>query len=554
MKRQIKKLLGLTAIALAALGGLTTVASAAPIQTVTSGGVTCGQYNRGTGFPATYWDCITPNTNTSNAVTAANAANGLPSNVKTVLTNVNAQIYLFNSPTDYANFSGGSPIGGAFGAIHTGSPNDSTANMAAIFKTATVAGTPNTDLSNYYAGNILQQLGRTYGNNAPANANGDSLKPTDIFFESAINDDRTYLGNTTGVDKPDYPSSATVWGATVAAAYPGKSPWEIFGLRYGSSESFIYGFAVGRQGSTPTVPELNTFLQSYMSTTRLWVTQQVFLVNPQNYQIGNSAGTPYPYPDAVLCVETNGLNVFPLTWWSCVRPYSPTPAAQDVKVYSNTLPVAWQTLLKNAGVKVYAMRNIVSFIDFDGRSPGAYTGVLGFSVHSNPIRSAAFQENFLDETHTGFLDQPQYFSGTILHELGHQFDAVIWNNISYANSVGVLGSVRWQTAIAADKAAFNIGTCASKVDQDRINNGLAPVCANYPGQSNWDVLTQKLYGYKDSDPNPVHVQAIYVELWARAFADRAGGVKPQYQIDVQSRMTNQHSYMNDLWTTGAPHN
>lgn len=196
--KSIKKLLGFAALAIASIGGLSTQAFAAPIQTVTSGGITCGQYNRGAGFPATYWDCITPNTDTSNAVTAANAANGLPANVKTALTNVNAQIYLFNSPADYASFSGGNPIVGAFGAIHTGSPNDGTATMAAIFKTASIAGV-NTDLSAYYKGNILQQLGRIYGPLAPVN-----LKPTDPFFTAAVQDDFLALSNNTGVDQPDY--------------------------------------------------------------------------------------------------------------------------------------------------------------------------------------------------------------------------------------------------------------------------------------------------------------------------------------------------------------
>jgi hypothetical protein len=143
-----------------------TSAFAAPLQTVTSGGITCGQYSRGVGFPATYWDCITPNTNTSNALAAANAANGLPTTVKTALATANAQIYLFSSPAAYASFSGGNPIVDAFGAMHTGSPNDGTATMAAIFKTAIVAQI-NTDMSANYSGNILQQLGRIYGPKAP---------------------------------------------------------------------------------------------------------------------------------------------------------------------------------------------------------------------------------------------------------------------------------------------------------------------------------------------------------------------------------------------------
>lgn len=546
MKR-FKHLSGALALATIGFLGLSTGSMAAPIQTVTHGGVTCGQYNRGAGFPTTYWDCITPNTNTSNAVTGANAAVGLPASVKTVLTNANAQIYLFNNGTDYANFSNGTAIPGALGAKHSGSPNDGTATMAAIFSSATIGGSV-TSLTNYYAADTLQQLGRIYGDNAPANANGDSLSPTAIFFESAINDDRLHLSNTSGVDDPNgyYPSSTTVWGATIAAQYPGKSPWEILGLRYGSIESFIYGFQVGRQGANATVPDLNTVLQSYMPTTRNWISQQFYGVNPQGYVIGDTvAGEVAPWPNAVLCVITQGNATYPLTWYSCVNPYAPSPSAKQVQQYPNTLPTAWKTLLQQANVQVLAMRDINSFIDFDGRSPSTLNGVLGFSVSPGQIRSASFQD-VLPATIPPTTTIAAFTSGTILHELGHQFDRVIWNNISTANSSTVAGSVRWQNAVNADIAAFNALSCATAIDADRQANGLSLICASKPAnQTNFDYLGSTALVGSTSNP----------ELWARAFQKRAGGAQPAYAVAVQNRLGVQMQvYMNDLWTTGAPHN
>jgi len=45
------------------------------------------------------------------------------------------------------------------------------------------------------------------------------------------------------------------------------------------------------------------------------------------------------------------------------------------------------------------------------------------------------------------------------------------------------------------------------------------------------------------------------ELWARAFNRRAGGNIPGYPAAVQIRLgSHMQTYMNDLWSTGSPHN
>lgn len=365
-----------------------------------------------------------------------------------------------------------------------------------------------------------------------------NLKSTDPFFLAALEDDILYLSNN-GVTKPDYPSSTDVWGATIAAAYPGKSPWQILELRYSAAltdPTYVYGLQVGRQGSTATETALNTFLQSYMQTTRNWVSQQVYAVNPKPYLLNGN----------VLCVEQNGSNNFPLIWYACARPYTPSAAALAVNASAHTLKATWQTSLLNAGVQVFVMRNIESFKNFDGRWNGFYKGIAGISTHSGIKRSAAFQEYFIDETHTGFNDLPANMTGTILHELGHQMDAVVWSNISTANSVGVLGSIRWQTAVAADIAAFNALACGIALDVDRAAANMPLVCGTKPaGTSNFAWLGST--ALPGSTGN--------YELWARAFNRRAGGTIPQYESLVQERLgTNMHIYMNDLWSTGAPHN
>lgn len=557
MKRTFKRIMGALVLIIAATGALTsTPASANPIRTVTIGTVKCGEFFRSaTVFPKTYWDCITPDaTGNPAAYTAAIAASGLAANVKTVLTAQNAQIFLFATKADYTTFTGGSGGVSPMGAIHSMTLPAPTGaiQMAAIYSTGTIQGTA-TSFTSYYDANILQQLGRIYGANAPLNSQSDSTQFSGGFFQAAINDDLKYLGNTTTTTKPNYPTSATVWGSTIAAipANVGKTPWEILGLRYGNTPELVYAYQFARQYAYGTLPDLNSILTTHMSTSRNWVSQQVYLVNAQNYQYFNYGTMP---TDAVLCVETNGSNVFPLKWWSCVKAYAPLVADQSVTSQPHSsLSAAWQQLLKDKNVQVYAMRSVRAYKNFTNNAiPANATGIYGISSHTGVPKSAAFRDVFTDAAELNWDDGTTFMSGTIMHELGHQFDRVVWNGTAYSlstannNSLAV-GSVRWQTAVSNDISAFNTGTCAAKVDADRLANSKSAVCGLAKYQTgtwtNFTILAdvEKAYGNNE-------------ELWARAFARRAGGSVPGYETAVQNRMANMHAYMNDLWSTGAPHN
>ena len=560
MKRTISKWMGTLVLILATASSfLSTPANANPLRTVQIGGVTCGEFNRSpTVFPKTYWDCITPNaTGNPAAYTAAIAASGLAANITTVLTAQNAQIFLFATKADYTAFTGGSGGVSPMGAIHSMTLPAPTGaiQMAAIYSTGTVQGTA-TSFVSYYAGNILQQLGRIYGANAPLSPQGahDSTQFSGIFFQSAINDDLKYLGNTTTTAKPNYPTSATVWGNTIASipANVGKSPWEILGLRYGNTPELVYAYQFARQAANATLPDLNSILQTHMSTSRNWISQQVYLVNAQNYRVFNFGPNP---TDAVLCVETNGSNVFPLTWWSCVKAYAPLVADQSVTSQPHSsLSAAWQQLLKDKNVEVYAMRSVRAYKNFTNNAiPAPAIGVYGISSHTGIPKSAAFRDVFTDAAELNWSDGTGFMSGTIMHELGHQFDRVVWKGtavtLSTANNNSLaVGSVRWQTAVNADIAALNAGghpTCAAKVDADRIANSKSAVCEKpeYSGFTNFQILVAAESPYGNNE-----------ELWARAFARRAGGSVPAYETAVQNRMANMHAYMVDLWSTGAPHN
>jgi len=125
-------------------------------------------------------------------------------------------------------------------------------------------------------------------------------------------------------------------------------------------------------------------------------------------------------------------------------------------------------------------------------------------------------------------------------------DILVWSSIATANSATVLGSVRWQTAINDDVTAFNALSCAIAIDADRTTWGLPLKCASKPtGTSNF------AWAHYDALPGSTNNR----ELWARAFNRRAGGNIPGYPAAVQIRLgSHMQTYMNDLWSTGSPHN
>ena len=562
MKRTFRQWAGALALGLCTLGGalLSTSAMAAPLTTVTQGGVTCGEYTRGAGFPDTYWDCITPATggSTQPEWVVATTANALPATLKAGLSGVNTQIFVFANSANYTAFTGAASAATLMGDITSMNVKGAPAKVAAIFSTATIGGTV-TNLTPYYKGIARFQLGRVHSTYVVASP----LKPTDPFFTAAHNDDALYLSNKTTITQAVYPSSAVVWGATIAAAYPGKSPWEILGLRYGNGRDYVYGMQWSEQtAGTSLPPELHTVLNGFMQTTKVWTAQQHFGVTVQ----------PWAANGGVLCVQTGNIAPWPHNWWSCVRPYS--PSANISNVFSSPQsrlppPVGvnpnWRTLLDTAGVKLYAFRDIAYYEDFFGIVSPTTVGVNGISKYTAPVQSSVFQDRYEDVALTIRVDTSPNTSGTIMHELGHQMDKAVWNHISTVNTVGVAGSVRFRNAVNLDKAAFNAaGTCAQVIDADRALATLPAICGlpiyQLPGGPvgatipNWDIMTHSLYKYFDTDANPAHVAEIYEELWARAFARRAGGTYPVYTTLVQNRMPNQQTYMNDLWSTGAPHN
>ena len=548
MKHKILKLF-VRCVAIVGLLASAFVRADVPITTITQGGVTCGEFARGAGFPATYWDCITPTTGGSGQpeFVVANTASALPVNLKAGLQAANTQLFVFATSAAYTSFTGAASASSLMGDIASISVKGSQAKVAAIFATATIGNLP-TNLKPYYAGIARFQLGRIYGTYVAV----APLKPTDPFFTAAVQDDLLYLNANKGdASQPNYPSRVEVWGATIAAQYPGKSPWQVLGERYGNDNSYIYGMQWAEQDATPLPTDLHTTLNGFMQTTKKWTSQQFFGAVRQSYVVNGN----------VLCVETGVTLPWPHTWWNCVRPYTPTIQMDDVFTAAQTqipgtVTANWKLLLHNADVKLYAFRDVSYYEDFTGVAPPKYSNVYGISQYGGQPLSAAFQDAYTDENMVWRINVSQYTAGTIVHELGHELDKVVWSHISSANSAGVLGSIRFRQAVLDDKAAYNkAGTCVQVVDADRIASGLSPICDKYPvGTSNWDVMTLANYGYKDSDPNGTNVALIYEELWAQAFARRAGGTFPTYASTLQNRMSNQHVYMNDLWLKGAPHN
>jgi hypothetical protein len=236
MKRTIQKWLGIVSLALIGSCFVAASASAAPLQTVAIGGVTCGEYTRGSGYPATYWDCITPLTNLSGGQATANSVNSLPANITTVLQTQNAKVFLFANAANYVSFTGATaPPVGALGADTSMTFLAAPTKIAAVFQTATIDGTV-TSLRGNFNAHIRQQMGRIF-----SDASASSLSATGPVFSAAATYDRDYINTFT---------STAVWGSTMAGLHPGKTPWEILGIVYGNSNRQLYGFQVADRFAT----------------------------------------------------------------------------------------------------------------------------------------------------------------------------------------------------------------------------------------------------------------------------------------------------------------
>lgn len=538
MKRTLKSLLALAGLAFIGLGSLLTAspASAAPLQTVTQGGVTCSQYATNYGkYPYTVWNCVHPNAPTTVESNMGSIVRNIPAGpIPTYLTNNNSanlnshvQLYIFTDRNAYASFfSVTAPAANALGARTT--------NAAAAFSTATINSVV-TDLTNYYNGHLLQQIGRLWDVQ-------QGTQSVSTLYTTAYRYDRDWMG-LQGATPHD--ASVAIWGATIANQFPTLGPTAILGQLYGASDPEMYGYQFERLiPGSHVVPGLETVLNTKLKKSA-WGYVKNYGIGPLVNQgaVNSTDGKPNE-----LCVEysTNyGVNQFPQKVWECNKPWWAGAGDIDFSSASRNLHQNHQNLLTNNAIKMYSTQSIDDFVTFDGFVTPSRFGILG-AANKVSKRTGIFIERInapvppsTTETRTNVTST---YSGTVTHELGHQLDK-IWGD--WSQSVGTT----WRTKLNADIAALNSGghaTCAAKIDADRQDPqvGLPPVCnlAKYAGKTNYEILVLE-NGWND------------YEMWAHAFSTgKATTVNPRYIVLVFNRFTNIKGYMSALHTSGGTPN
>lgn len=452
----MKRLLAIAGLALG-IGLAVSSAQAAPLQTVVKGGVTCSQYSTGfASFPTTYWDCVTPANPTGAESSIGGAANSLqtaPTNLKASLANV--QIYTFVNAAQYHSFTGNAaPAANAFGATGT--------NLAAAFSSATQNGAA-VNLTNAYTGSIVQELGHLVDAAQVSPYSGNAV------FTTALAYDIVYL-NAQGKN---------VWPAAYYTKYPNDTNWQILQAIYPNAATDIFDYQFQQNnGDSSTTADLTQAL-SYMPNTKGWVKNYVYLSTPTN---------PAAAAAGVMCVRwSTGSATFPTVYFDCVNPYN--TQGVETSIINNALqllPTNLGVQLLAAKVGIYAMLDITKFDSyFTATPPVSLANVFGNSSTSIKV-SAAFMNTFTNANGTGPVANP-VIPGTMVHELGHQFDA-LWGNPSQKTGAGTFGgAIAADLACTANTCINGTGVTCFQVFQTQAT------CNAYPGLTNSQILAKK-YG------------------------------------------------------------
>lgn len=448
--------------------------------------------------------------------------------IPTYLTNNNSanlnshvQLYIFTDRTTYANFFGvTAPAANALGAR--------TANAAAAFSTATINGVA-TDLTAYYNGHLLQQIGRLW-DVQQGNQSSSTL------FTTAYRYDRDWMVSQ-GATPHD--ASIAIWGATIANQFPTSGPTSILSQLYGASDAEMYGYQFERLiPGSHVVPGLETVLNNKLKKSA-WGYVKNYGIGPLVNQgvVGNTNGAPVN----TLCVEYStgyAVNKYPQKVWECIKPW--WAGSSDIGFASNArnLHQNHQNLLTNNGVKLYSTQDVDDFVTFDGVVVPSRFNALGTS-NKVTKRTGIYVERINNTTPESRTNVTGFYSGTVVHELAHQLDK-IWGDWSQTTNSS------WRVNLQADIADFNTGTCAAKVDADRLNVSvqLPAVCSNpdYAGLTNYQILLLA-NGWND------------FEMWANAFSRaQATATNPPYINLVFNRFFNIKTYMQNLHTTGGTPN
>lgn len=538
MKRTITSMLG----ALAVAAGFSMFAPEAhaqtALQTISNGGVTCKQYSTGYAtYPLSYWDCIntaSPPTS-AESVVGQSARDNLTSGMKTTLANV--EIMIFQNRTDFASFTGASAPAAKYVAwtAPSGPGALSTKRIAAVFGQADLW-SPNIaptnqiatrDITASYKVHILQALGRQFDTLTTDDAKKSNYQETPVhLFPIAAGNYDKFWTNTVPVN--------TVWGSTLAGQYPGQTPWQIFGTLYGNTTADIYAFQFATQGGS-NWSHLQQFINAYLLESQGYREQQIFgtiAAKPVSgvYKSATGAG--------VMCVEYTTIYAAPADKiQNCVHPYNYTAGEVQAGQGVGALPSGFRTSLNglNPAVKLYVMYDIVAYNTFFNVNitGGGHVGITNIVAH----RSVAFRDSLA--TFPG--EVYNWYQGTLVHEVGHQLDELVWNNYSQ--------TAAWNTIVNADKTLFNqIASCMTALNDAEACSTTDPL---YAGKTNWDRFLTKmgLYGKTQGQINK--------EIFTYMFQRKSGSGTFPFMQYVENKLwtlstPSMKNKMDSIWSTGAP--
>lgn len=393
-------------------------------------------------------------------------------------------------------------------------------DTAVVFSEAVQDG-QTVNLKSYFKPHMHQQLGRLYNvvdSNHPAYG---------LRFSAAVQYDR---------DEMDRFTATTVWGATIAGHYPtGTKPSDILDAIYGGTNEdfFAYVFHKNANGTSSTVPALESVVSNYMKTT-------LGMIKVDVYQDLN---TVVDVRNGVICalLSTGYAPNWPSETYQCAHPFNPDSLESGIRTNANVLTAAEKTFFGNSGVLLFVMRSAADYSSyFSENFPNGTVGVLGASNVANvtfPAHAAAFR--YIDEGGTALVDRKTYMSGTIVHELGHLMDRLNNNVTQNPNST-------FNQQLALDIADFNATgatpwavACFNKIDQ--FLPAPSRVCGNFSsGTALWVVL--------QSAPA---FTATPLEIFAYAY-QRGNGTPPPFIQDIQGQLTHVNTYMVGVHNNATP--
>lgn len=241
---------------------------------------------------------------------------------------------------------------------------------------------------------------------------------------------------------------------------------------------------------------------------------------------------------------------WPETYWNCIHPDASTAADQMMPPAAAKLHTTMKNALSARNTQVYLFEDITKFMAFHGTSApvNGTDGISGYTELDLRISAAFLWEIYPD----GNANNSGYYSGTIIHELGHQLDERVWNTASANNAT-------WLAARNADTTAFDVGypgTCAAKVDADRTDPavGLGAICGLFDG-SPGNPLKSNSVGFDEfggeSFLNPQErFTRAFAEAYRRAYP--AAVITKVYGRLIDARLPLQQGYMDTMIGNGAP--